>query len=536
MKKIGIIVTLLILIILSSTCIYRQKQREIFLNEESTIYLKGVENEVIVLDKDKKEISLPRGKELRGRLNKEVNIEEEIYYEILDENDNLYYVLKDNITSNRNDSVILRNLFAIRDQVIYESKDSHKIKGSIFEGDELEVLGYENLKYDGSVDYYLVKHNDIEGYIKNDKKYIDKEFIDISYDASKYLELSGEEASRINYYPKEVYDFPDNHMPESVKSLYINAGTIAFVDEYIRIANESNINAFVIDIKDTDVISYESNVIKEYSPSSANGINSLEYFKNQVAKLNDAGFYTIGRITVFKDPGFALDHEDLIVELNDGPYVFNGSKWPSIFQRKVWEYNVSLALEAIRECHFDEIQFDYVRLPEYIPEEADMKNDYNETSVEAITHFINYACDVLHKENVYVSIDVFGEVAGMFVTSYGQYWPAISNAADAISPMPYPDHFGRGAYGIKEPWKDPYALMHAWGSEAMKCQENTYDPGKLRTWIQVYNSVVDRTVYDTEKVKDQIRALNDVGIYDGYITWNGAASFEKFDLVKDAFE
>ena len=171
-----------------------------------------------------------------------------------------------------------------------------------------------------------------------------------------------------------------------------------------------------------------------------------------------------------------------------------------------------------------------------IPEEANMRNDYNETSIEAITHFINYATDVLHDKNVYVSIDVFGEVSGMYVTTYGQYWPAISNAADVISPMPYPDHFGPGYYGIAEPWKQPYDLMYAWGKNALNCQNETYEPARLRTWIQVYDSIIDNTWYDTYKVKDQIDALRNLGISNGYITWNGAASYERFRNVIDAFK
>ena len=65
-----------------------------------------------------------------------------------------------------------------------------------------------------------------------------------------------------------------------------------------------------------------------------------------------------------------------------------------------------------------------------------------------------YACDRLHDAGVYVSADVFGECAEAYVTAYGQYWPAISNVVDAISAMPYPDHYG--ASGDWLPWEHPY--------------------------------------------------------------------------------
>ena len=509
-------------------------KHQAFINEESISYLANDNNEVNVLDKDYNPINLFRGKEVKAKYNKDININDIKYIEIELDN-NIYYVLQDNLVNNIEEVIKEKELYVNKDQILYEDINSPIIVSSLFENDKLDVLGYKELNEDGSVKYYYVDHDGNKGYVKGE--YVGKSYSSLAYDSNKYLDLSGEEAIKVKYYPKDdkAYHINGNDMPDSCNTLYINAETIRNVDEYLDIASNSNINAFVIDIKDTHVLSYNSDVVNKYSPSSGNGINSKELFKENVKKLNDAGYYTIGRITVFKDPGFALDHKELCVELNNEPYYFNSSMWPSIYQRKVWEYNVSLALEAIELCNFNEIQFDYVRLPEYIPIEANMRNDYQENSIEAITHFINYATDVLHDKNVYVSIDVFGEVSGMYVTTYGQYWPAISNAADVISPMPYPDHFGPGYYGIDTPWEKPYELMHAWGSNALNCQNETYEPARLRTWIQVYDSISYPVVYDATKVKDQINALRDLGIHNGYITWNGAASYEKFRYVIDAF-
>ena len=534
MKK--IISILLILLILGGIGGYYYHQKQLaFLNETTIAYLGDDYKDIKLLNDKYEEVILNRGKEVKAKYNKEIIIDEINYIEIEYDN-NIYYVLKDYLVDDLKDVIFEKELYVNKDQILYEDIDLPNIKLSLFEKDKLEVLGFDEIDDNGEVKNYYVSINGIEGYVKN--KYVSKEYHSYAYDNHKYLALSDEEAISVKYYPKDdkAYQIENNIMPDNVNALYINAETIKYVDEYIDIANKSNINAFVIDIKDTHVISYNSDIVNKYSPSSGNGINEANYFGSQVKKLNDAGYYTIGRITVFKDPGFALDHQDKAIELNNEPYRYNSSMWPSIYQRLVWEYNISLALESIDLCQFNEIQFDYVRLPEYIPEEANMRNDYNETSIEAITHFINYATDVLHDKNVYVSIDVFGEVSGLYVTNYGQYWPAISNAADVISPMPYPDHFGRGYYGIDEPWKKPYELMYAWGSNANNCQNETYDPARLRTWIQVYDSVVDHTIYDSYMVKQQIDALKDLGINDGYITWNGAASYERFRNVIDAFK
>ena len=51
----------------------------------------------------------------------------------------------------------------------------------------------------------------------------------------------------------------------------------------------------------------------------------------------------------------------------------------------------------------------------------DFRNEYDEEKAQAIQRFVMYATDELHKLNVYVSVDVFGESAYTYVTAYGQY-------------------------------------------------------------------------------------------------------------------
>ena len=58
---------------------------------------------------------------------------------------------------------------------------------------------------------------------------------------------------------------------------------------------------------------------------------------------------------------------------------------------------------------------------------ADFKNKYNEEKCDTVQGFLIYACDMLHREGVYVSVDVFGESSFGYMPAYGQYWPAISN-------------------------------------------------------------------------------------------------------------
>ena len=136
---------------------------------------------------------------------------------------------------------------------------------------------------------------------------------------------------------------------------------------------------------------------------------------------------------------------------------------------------------------------------------------------------------------MYVSADVFGECAEAYVTAYGQYWPAISNVVDAISAMPYPDHYG--ASGDWLPWEHPYETMYAFGQKAAQRQLETASPAAVRTWVQAYNAIREPyNTYGPEEVGAQIKALRDTGNTGGYLTWNGASPLGKYRALAPAFD
>ena len=127
-----------------------------------------------------------------------------------------------------------------------------------------------------------------------------------------------------------------------------------------------------------------------------------------------------------------------------------------------------------------------------------------------------YACDELHNLDVYVGADVFGETSGTYVTSYGQYWAAISNVADVICGMPYPDHFSQnGAY---RPWEHPYDTILTWAKNAAARQTETPSPAVVRTWIQAYDAIrYPYNAYGPAEVGGEIQALQDAGITGGFM-------------------
>ena len=211
------------------------------------------------------------------------------------------------------------------------------------------------------------------------------------------------------------------------------------------------------------------------------------------------------------------------------------ANWPTAYNRLIWQYKVDLAVEAVELMGFNEIQFDYVRFPDLTGsyEKAgtiDFHNTYGETKAQAIQRFLMYATDVLHEKGAYVSADVFGEAANAYVTAYGQYWPAISNVVDAISGMPYPDHYPTekrdGVTWV--PWLHPYETIYRFGTSAMTRQKETATPAVVRTWIQGHNTTWKKpnTTYGATEVAAQIKGLRDSGCTGGYMIWG--ASLTKY--------
>ena len=213
--------------------------------------------------------------------------------------------------------------------------------------------------------------------------------------------------------------------------------------------------------------------------------------------------------------------------------------WPSAYSRKAWEYNVELAKEAVDLMGFNEIQFDYVRFPEDAynmskNSNTDFRNKYNEEKAETVQNFLIYATDEIHKKKAYLSVDVFGECSRTYVTSYGQYWPAISNIVDVVSSMPYTDHFDRNNSIY---WTNPYKTVNDWAKGAAERQKEIPTPAIPRTWITAYDTPHwnPTVTYGASKISDQAQALVDAGLTGGFITWHSASSLNKYQQIKSAF-
>ena len=500
------------------------------------------------VEKLEKSMDVARGKEVKVYEKEKKTFDEKEYLKI-EYQEKIYYVLSTNIVDKKDSSVLEKEIYVRTSVNLLKDLDGN-IGTLLKKGDKVEVVGYENLLEDGSIDIYKVKKEDEEGYVYSKYMVLDEDSAKKNYDEDGIYKIhvartdkyGGGNGGTLDYYPVEKPKFEDNKMPEEVYALYINGskGIKNTVDNYISYAKTTKINAFVVDIKDDNVAAYASKVYEEYSPTNfKHALNSVEDYKYAISRLKEEGFYVIGRITTFKDDYYAADNPDNVIKKTNGSLLkHNGSYWPSAFNRDVWKFNVDLAKEAVNLFGFNEIQFDYCRFPDRLGtyEKAgtiDYGNKYNEEKAEALQKFLYYATDELHKLKVYVSCDVFGESSWGYVTGYGQYWPAMSNIADVISAMPYTDHFGNNPTY----WTNPYQTMYNWGSTAAERQKETPTPAIPRTWITAYDTPYwgVTTIYNGEMLSKQIQGLYDAGLTGGYMTWNANSNLAKYKSQASAF-
>lgn len=546
--KIGrvLLFVIILILIIGIIIFFTSKGKNISIGK-SSMYLAGDTNKVTtyIMDEDnslKENSELVRGKKVIYS-GKKVNMNDNEYLLIKFDNKE-YYVNAKQLVKNVKDVVLEKERYVRTSVTVYENETDSKIASFIKKGNKLDITGYDKLLDDGNVNMYKIKYNDTEGYVYSKYLVNDKESADSVYNENgvydihkdrkfKGRELYGGKASTLDYYPYERVEFEDNKLLKKAKTMYLNAGTIGSIDSYLKIAKENGVNAIVVDIKD-GALAYSSNVAKEISPTAyATAINDNSSYKSAIDKIKDAGIYAIGRIVVFNDVHYGKDHpEDCISS------TASSRLWPSAYSRGAWYYNVELAKEAVKEMGFNEIQFDYVRFPEdaynmSIKGNSDFKNKYDEEKAEAVQNFLFYATDQIHKVGAYLSVDVFGECSGEYVTAYGQYWPAISNIVDAISSMPYTDHFGRSV----DTWTNAYQTVYNWAKGAAARQKEIPTPAVARTWITAYDTPYWKptVIYNASKIEDQVKALYDAGLDGGFITWNSASSLAKYEQIKTAF-
>jgi len=315
--------------------------------------------------------------------------------------------------------------------------------------------------------------------------------------------------------PKAALPTP-RALPDEVRGIHVTMALASLdgkIAEYLKLVDEG-MNTLELDIKD------ENGEIG-FLPSSvplarAVGAAKPYYKPREVARLaHRKGVYLIGRVVVFEDPVLAAGRPELAVKRPDGSVWRNhaGLGWTNPYDKRVWDYNVSVAEVAAR-AGFDEIQFDYVRFP--TDGDVDSIVYPGKTATPpgwVIAEFVHYATKRLKPLGVRVSTDLFG-LAATRDLGIGQVPRRLAKYVDAIYPMVYPSHYGPGEYGLEEPNNAPGATVE-WSLSDFR-QELKNGKAELIPWLQDFS--YGRT-YRLADVKAQIEAARLMGAR-GYLLWN----------------
>jgi hypothetical protein len=331
--------------------------------------------------------------------------------------------------------------------------------------------------------------------------------------------------------------------PSPLRGIYLNAyaaGSPARLRTLLALADSTEINAFVIDVKDERGIRYRSGV--ELAMQLAQpGEVAVRDLSALAARLKERGVWSIARIVLFKDPLLSGAKPEWSIRQADGSVWRDreGHSWVSAWEERVWDYNLDIAEEVAR-AGFNEIQFDYVRFPESfrsLPAQVHPKAKGSRT--DAIIAFLTEARRRLEPLGVVVAADVFGlSPNDPKDVAIGQQWEAVLANADHVLPMVYPSHyFPTHLKGVPRPNRMPYETVFTSVGLGMirwqRLKETGVTPARVIPWLQAFNAPwVDRNFpYGVEQARAQTRAVYDVGL-DDWIFWHPGS---KYDAVKGAF-
>ncbi|MFH1978918.1 MAG: putative glycoside hydrolase [Patescibacteria group bacterium] len=324
--------------------------------------------------------------------------------------------------------------------------------------------------------------------------------------------------------------------PETVKAIYMTswvAGTTDWRSSMVKMIEETELNALVIDVKDyTGRISFEVSdpVLKEYGAQEIR----IPNIKGFIESLHEKNIYTIARISIFQDPYLVKKRPDLAVKTLSGEVWkdYKGITWLDPTNREVWDYMIRIAKES-EMVGFDELNFDYIRFPS----DGNMKDisyDHFDGTVPkavAIRDFFEYLYFHLEDLGVPLSADLFGmTTTNSDDLNIGQILEYAAPYFDYIAPMVYPSHYPRGFLGYKNPAEYPYEVVNfAMVKGVEKLINASTSPLKLRPWIQDFDL---GATYDASMVRKQIQATYDAGLT-SWMLWSAANKYTRGALLEN---
>jgi hypothetical protein len=327
--------------------------------------------------------------------------------------------------------------------------------------------------------------------------------------------------------------------PEPLKAIYMSswvAATPSIREKLVKLIDDTEINAIVIDIKDaTGMIAFAVEDPELQKVGSADRrIRDLREF---LKLLHEKNIYVIGRVATFQDPYFVKLHPELAVKRASDGGVWKdrkGLSWIDPGSEEAWKYILAIAKESYA-AGFDEINFDYIRFPS----DGNMKDiayPWSGTRVKSdvLAGFFAYLSRELKPSGMVISADLFGmTTTAADDLGIGQVLEKALPNFDYIAPMIYPSHYPPGFNGYKNPAAVPYETISyalegavakvAAASTTPHFRKGTVSPNQIRPWLQDFDLGAD---YTAAMVRAQITATYDAGLT-SWMLWDPSNKYTR---------
>jgi hypothetical protein len=319
---------------------------------------------------------------------------------------------------------------------------------------------------------------------------------------------------------------------DGVRALYVNAWAFGGrrFDDLVRLADSTEINSLVIDVKDdTGYLTYRSEVPLAVAIGANRQLRARDAAQ-RLATLRSHGIRAIARIVVAKDPLLAARRPAWSVRDRSGGLWRDRLQfaWVDAFNDSVWVYAAQLAAEAA-QLGFAEVQFDYVRFPDEprgrMAQAIFPARRTGESFRDGIARNLHLLRDRVRPLGIPFTIDVFGLTTSTAADlGIGQVWEDLVSTADVVLPMVYPSHYYRPIFGVSRPNSDPYRVVRSALEDGQRRASQLPGPtAVIRPYLQAFTLGQPR--YTPAMVRAQIRAAEELGIT-SWVLWNPRSEYD----------
>ncbi|MGZ8481551.1 MAG: putative glycoside hydrolase, partial [Candidatus Limnocylindria bacterium] len=300
------------------------------------------------------------------------------------------------------------------------------------------------------------------------------------------------------------------------------------LEELLALVDATEVNALVIDVKETDGQLYYSTDLEAAVEVGAVRETPIFDLDELLPMLRDRGIYTIARMVVMKDNTVTAARPELAVR-----NVFTGEPWRDYIGGAwldpsapgVAEYVAAIAVD-LADRGFDEVQLDYVRFYSDGPyAEADTTLPNSQSfRLPAMQRVLRVVSEALATKRAFLAADVF-PISFILADDQGigQRPEVVMPYVDYACPMAYPSHFGPGVFGFAVPNDHPYEVVD--GTLAIMNDQAAEWPVALRPWIQDFG-YGEFLKYTPQQVAAQIQAATDRSAH-GWMVWNPLTNFSE---------